>query len=761
MATTNNNFKVKNGLDAVSEISTLGNLYANKTTYGFSVSSAAPASITYWKIATLPTTSAATLDHIVVDAILDDNWSSSNKVNAKVLFSNRDAFTYRYYLDGTVRSAARIVAYTEADGSVSIYLRAGTSTYCSMSYNITHGIDNGTIIYKNPAATTTTPTGTSVFDSSNIATYVPERYTPYTGQPIIRGLVTSAGVVSGASFVKTSGTSSQFLKADGSSDSSTYLATATSSSTYGNSYFAGHHPEGRIMYNAYLTNDMANARLRGSTLSATQNGSAYTISNANWDAMFDGTASFFNISPTSGFTFPLVLTISLPRTLTYGTWVGIGFGASTWRAASVQIEVFSLDSNSWVTVVNTTSNISEDVFSAVSGLTNANANGISQIRYTLSAPNSTQLRIAHLWAYNFNSDMWSQTMMPRAGGTIYGSISAPGITLPSTTSPIILNTSAGTSGDVLISGGIGTTPSWLTSTGSGNNVRATSPTFATSVIGSTSMDVFNTVSTAVNAFGAATTMNIGTAANAVTIGNSGSLPTGSSTVALFTGSSTTGTSQTINLGTGTFSTASQTINIGTGASTGSATRAINIGTSALSTGTTTTTINGTLVASLGKKVIQTATLSGTSAISFTSIPSTYRDLEIRILATTAVSTSGTLTLTVNSLTTNIYNTVHQYVNGVSPSSITYAQQSGATSANLTASTFGATASSALTYTLRDYTSGSFKVGDITWMGGPSSGTYFHGTGALFVKTTAAITQIDIAVGGTGGITGTAVLIGVY
>ncbi len=187
MATFNNNFKVKNGLDAVGEISTLGNLYANKTTYGFSVVSSAPASITYWKIATLPATSAGTYDHIVLDAILDDNWGSAQKVNAKILFSNRDAFTFRYYLDGTVRSASRILAYTEANGTVSIYLRAGNGNYCTMSYNITHGVDAGTTIHKNPTSTTTTPTGTLVFDSSNTGTYVPQMYIPYSGTPQIQG----------------------------------------------------------------------------------------------------------------------------------------------------------------------------------------------------------------------------------------------------------------------------------------------------------------------------------------------------------------------------------------------------------------------------------------------------------------------------------------------------------------------------------------------------------------------------------------------
>lgn len=171
----------------LSSFDVIGNLFINKTSYGFSVSSAAPGSITYWKIATLPTSSAGTYDHVIIDAVLDDDWGSAQKVQTRILLSNRNAFTYRYYLNGTVRTNARILTYTEADGSISVYLRAGAANYCTFSYNITHGIDNGTIIYKNPSSTTTTPTGTLSFDSGVIATYVPQMYIPYTGAPQVQG----------------------------------------------------------------------------------------------------------------------------------------------------------------------------------------------------------------------------------------------------------------------------------------------------------------------------------------------------------------------------------------------------------------------------------------------------------------------------------------------------------------------------------------------------------------------------------------------
>jgi len=251
--------------------------------------------------------------------------------------------------------------------------------------------------------------------------------------------VDASGNITGTSFVRTGGTSSQFLKANGSIDSATYLDTAANQ-------FVGHHPEGRIAYNAYLTNDFANARLRGSTITIAFNGVPYSASNANIDSMFDGTASFWNISPTASFTFPLVIELTLPRTLNYGTWVGIGFGNATWRANSVQIEVFSVDSGSWVTVVNTTTNTSEDVFAGVSGLTNGNAAGINKVRYTLSNPNSTQLRIAHIWGYNFASDMWSTTMMPRAGGAFYGGVT--NTTIDPAATPLFVKAAASQTADI-------------------------------------------------------------------------------------------------------------------------------------------------------------------------------------------------------------------------------------------------------------------------------------------------------------------------
>lgn len=79
-----------------------------------------------------------------------------------------------------------------------------------------------------------------------------------------------------------------------------------------------------------------------------------------------------------------------------------------------------------------------------------------------------------------------------------------------------------------------------TQTGTGTVlVAATSPSFVTSVIGGTSFDAFNTVSTTLNIGGAATTITLGAATGTTTLGNAliGSITTDST-------SSTTGAFKT-------------------------------------------------------------------------------------------------------------------------------------------------------------------------------------------------------------------------
>ena len=154
-------------------------------------------------------------------------------------------------------------------------------------------------------------------------------------------------------------------------------------------------------------------------------------------------------------------------------------------------------------------------------------------------------------------------------------------------------------------------------TGSGSLVFGTNPTISSGILaGTSSMDVFNTTATTVNAFGAATTLNIGVTG---TIGSTTNIATGGvsspKTVNIGTGGcsianiniggsagTTTissssidmsvGNGGTVNIGTACPSLFTKTINVGTGGS-GSSTTNINIGTAALGT----TTVNNNLVAS--------------------------------------------------------------------------------------------------------------------------------------------------------------------
>ena len=77
----------------------------------------------------------------------------------------------------------------------------------------------------------------------------------------------------------------------------------------------------------------------------------------------------------------------------------------------------------------------------------------------------------------------------------------------------------GTTSQILVGGGAGSIAVWTAATGTGAPVRGTSPTITTSIVsGSTTMAIFNTVATTVNAFGAASVaLNMGHASGTNTI----------------------------------------------------------------------------------------------------------------------------------------------------------------------------------------------------------------------------------------------------
>ena len=178
------------------------------------------------------------------------------------------------------------------------------------------------------------------------------------------------------------------------------------------------NPEGRHVRAPWFFNDMAFARLRGTTITAVVNGGS-NGSNSNIDAMLDASTGFWNVS-TSGVS-SVVVTIGdgsndLPKTFQHGTNIGVTFGNTTWRAQTVKIETYR--SGAWEEEEEYTSNGKEMLVKYV----NYGGDTISRIRYTFSNFNSTSMRIVSLFAYNYNAVGMPSLYLTKDGGAMYGPI---------------------------------------------------------------------------------------------------------------------------------------------------------------------------------------------------------------------------------------------------------------------------------------------------------------------------------------------------
>ena len=142
------------------------------------------------------------------------------------------------------------------------------------------------------------------------------------------------GTIRGSSFTKTGGTSSQFLKADGSVDSNTYLTTGTAASTY--VPYSG--ATGNVNLGTYILSAL-NLIANGNT-----NSGALLLKNANAASLID--TGYFKFSPSSS-----------------STEISFGFstGASTWKQFSFSshlitnntITIFSLPNGGGTLAVTT------------------------------------------------------------------------------------------------------------------------------------------------------------------------------------------------------------------------------------------------------------------------------------------------------------------------------------------------------------------------------------------------------------------------
>jgi len=277
---------------------------------------------------------------------------------------------------------------------------------------------------------------------------------------ISSGAITSTGAIEGSSIVKTGGSSSEFLKADGSVDSNTYITSQAtdfvskaSGGTFsgdiaGNnnmlsSFFLPQNPEGSHVKAPWFFNDMAYSRLRGATITVTVNGGS-APGNTDIDKMFDAATGFWNM-PTSGVTSVVIEMTNPPKTMYHGAHYGVTFGNSHWRAKNVDIDAYY--SSAYQEVVSITGNTKEFIY----GTKNSGNNAVEKIKWTFSDFNTTSMRIVSLFAYNYNSTGMPGLYLSKDGGEMYGNLSVGSNSL--TAGSLDIN------GDADISGTI-TTATW-------------------------------------------------------------------------------------------------------------------------------------------------------------------------------------------------------------------------------------------------------------------------------------------------------------
>lgn len=163
-----------------------------------------------------------------------------------------------------------------------------------------------------------------------------------------------------------------------------------------------------------------------------------------------------------------------------------------------------------------------------------------------------------------------------------------------------------------------------------------------------------------------------------------------------------------------------------------------------------------VVRNLGTRtLISSIALSGTTSFTFSSIPATFTDLELRIRVTSANTSAGLISFTANGLSTGIYNwTKSEYSNtaGTGTGTITGGSQQTSLALN------SLPTAGELVLTIRDYKdSNHYKIGSwehhYSYIGSVTSG------GNLGIGTLNALTSLAFTVA-TSGLTGTANLYGV-
>ncbi len=167
----------------------------------------------------------------------------------------------------------------------------------------------------------------------------------------------------------------------------------------------------------YIFNDLANFVNRSGTV--TYGGLSGNPTSDETDRMFMASALTCNVSNSeiTGSTWTIELK-DFPRSLSYGTRIGISFGSPSFSPSSMVIE-YSTDNGSSYTTALTSSVRNEYYHTFVSN----GGTGVNAIKFTLGKYTGADPRVMNIYAYNYDSRGMTEYFVDKGGDTLYGNLS--------------------------------------------------------------------------------------------------------------------------------------------------------------------------------------------------------------------------------------------------------------------------------------------------------------------------------------------------
>jgi hypothetical protein len=181
-------------------------------------------------------------------------------------------------------------------------------------------------------------------------------------------------------------------------------------------------PEQDPVLNPGLYNDLGHYIERGGAITPVQN---YAISGET--RMFNGKGSYAGLDSTligadeaNACIFEMDLDLANIR-LQWSTAIGIGWGAVNFGANGLRVETSEDGGTTWATAFSSDDPVNDTINAW--GRISQTGTGANRIRVSIWDPRSAaEVRIAHLWAVDFASDLGHGLFVGRDGGDIYGSL---------------------------------------------------------------------------------------------------------------------------------------------------------------------------------------------------------------------------------------------------------------------------------------------------------------------------------------------------